>query len=168
MEDRVRSHYETLTRAIMFVRSADGKAAPVLGLQIALVGTLAARFEKLQPIVVSEQWCADRIFFVALIGLYLVFLLSAVVLAALVYIPINPKTGKSLIYFEDISSMKYETFEAMAKGMTPDIIEGQLIDQIHRVSKVASTKMLRVKTAFILTAPSTILWLVLIVWGSIY
>ena len=135
MDDRLKSHYESLARAITFVGSADRKAAPVLALQIALVGTLAARFEKLRPIVVSEHWCADRIFLIALIVLYVVFLLSAVVLAALVYIPINPKTGKSLIYFEDISSMNYDTFEAMAKQMTPETIEAQLIDQIHRVSK---------------------------------
>ena len=166
MEARLKSHYETLARVITFVGSADRKAAPVLGLQIALVGTLAARFEKLQPIVVSEQWCAERIFLVALIGLYLVFLISAVVLAALVYIPINPKTGKSLIYFEDVSSMSYDTFEAMAKQVTLETIEEQLIDQIHRVSKVASTKMYRVKWAYFLTAPATSLWLILIVWGS--
>ena len=167
MEDRLKSHYESLARAITFVRSADRKAAPVLGLQIALVGTLAARFENLQPIVVSDQLCAGRILLVALIGLYLVFLLSAVVLAALVYIPINPTTGKSIIiYFEDISTIKYKTFEVMAKKMTPEVIEAQLIDQIHRVSKVASTKMHRVKWAFLLTAPTTILWLVLMVWGS--
>ena len=42
MEERLKSHYESLARAIRFVRAADTKAAPVLGLQIALVGTLAA------------------------------------------------------------------------------------------------------------------------------
>ena len=45
--------------------------------------------------------------------------------------------------------------------------EGQLIEQIHEVSKIASVKMRRVRRAFLLSAPATALWLVLLVWGTI-
>ena len=166
-EERLKSHYESLARAIRFVRAADTKAAPALGLQIALVGTLAARSEKLWTIVGKFPWETEGTILAALLILYVSFVIAVVVLAALVYMPTNPRTGKSLIYFEDISHMEYEAFEAQAKEMTPDLIEHQLLDQIHRVSQISSTKMRRVRWAFILTGPSSLLWLVLMVWGSV-
>ena len=46
-KERLRSHYESLSRVIRFTRWADTKAAPVLALQVALVGTLAARSDRL-------------------------------------------------------------------------------------------------------------------------
>ncbi len=166
-EEPLKSHYESLARAIRFVKAADAKAAPVLGLQIALVGILAARFEKLWNIISNSPWDTESAVLTALIVLYGVFVVAVFTLAARVYMPANPRTGKSLIYFEDISHMKYEAFEAQAKEMTPDLIESQLLDQIHRVSRIVSTKMRRIRWAFILTVPSSILWLVLLVWGSV-
>ena len=167
LEERLKSHHESLTRVIRFTRSADTKAGPVLALQVALVGTLAARFEKLQPIVMADQWDLTRFVLIALIILYVVFLLWVVVLAAMVYIPINPRTGKSTIYFEDIAAMGYESFQAKATEMSPEEIEKQLLDQIYRVSKISSVKMRRVRTAFLLSAPASALWVVLLAWGSI-
>ena len=94
-------------------------------------------------------------------------MIAVIALAALVYMPANPRTGKSLIYFEDISHMEYGKFEAQAKVMKLDHIESQLLNQIHRVSQIVSKKMYRVRWAFILTGPSGVLWLVLMVWGSV-
>ena len=167
MEERLKSHYESLTRVIRFVRAADAKAAPVLALQIALVGTLAARFDRLETILVKEPCDVESIILIAVILLYSLLLVAVVAFAALVYIPINPRTGESFIYFEDIaSSMDYELFESRAKGMSEDVIESQLLDQIHRVSKIASVKMRRVRWAFLLSAPASALWLVLLAWGT--
>ena len=167
MEERLKSHYESLTRVIRFTRSADAKAGPVLALQLALVGTLAARFEKFQSIVAADQWDVERSVLIVLIVLYIVFVTCVVVLAAKVYIPINPSTGKSLIFFEDIATMGYESFLAQAKKMSIEEVEDQLLDQIYRVSKIASIKMRRVRMAFLLSVPSVILWIVLLTWGSI-
>ena len=47
MEERLRSDYESLSRVIGFTRAADAKAGPVLALQVALAGTIAARMEGL-------------------------------------------------------------------------------------------------------------------------
>ena len=166
-EERLKSHYESLSRAIKFIQAADTKAAPVLGLQVALVGTLAARFDELWTSVGKFPWDTEGTMLAALLVLYLLFVIAVVIMAARVYMPTNPRTGKSLIYFEDISHMAYEAFEAQAKEVTPDQIESQLLDQIHRVSRIASKKMYRVRWAFILTGPSSILWLVLFVWGNV-
>ena len=168
MEERLQSHYESLQRVIRFVRLADAKAAPVIALQVALVGTLAARFDRLQPIVLQSHLDAEQIVLIAVMLLYFVCLLSVIVLAGLVYVPRNPTTGgESLVYFEDIRAMGYERFEEQAMQMTTDKIERQLLDQIYRVSGVVSVKMCRVRWALILSAPAGMLWFVLMVWGSI-
>ena len=166
MEERLKSHYESLTRVIRFVRAADTKAAPVLGLQIALVGTLAARADRLLTIIVEEPRDVESFILVTLIVLYSFLLVAVVGFAALVYLPVNPRTGESLIYFEDIAAMDYEFFESRAKGMCVEVIESQLLDQIHRVSKIASVKMHRVRWAFLLSAPASALWIVLLAWGT--
>ncbi len=167
IEERLKSHSESLERAIRFVRTTDTKAAPLIGLQIALVGTLAARSDKLWAIVGGFSWHSADSILVGLIALYGVFVVAVVTIAIRVYIPVHPATGKSLIYFEDISSLEYEEFERQSREMTLDQIERQLLDQVYRVSAIASTKMRRVRWAFLLTAPSGVLWLVLLVWGTI-
>ena len=167
LEERLKSHYESLSRAIRFARTADTKAGPALALQIALVGTLAARFEKLLAIFTEGSWDMEKVALLSVIVLYLIFLITVVVLTALVYVPMNPRTGKSLIYFEDIASMEYRSFKEQASRMSPNVIELQLLDQVHRVSKIASVKMHRVRWAFMLSVPASILAIVLLAWGSI-
>ena len=168
METRLQSHYETINRIVSFIRMADYKAAPVLALQIALVGTLAARFDKLLPILLSDQISIGQLALIVVIAVYLANLIAVIWLAATVYMPVNPNSGEDiLIYFEDISSIKRKDFIARSKEMDDDEIERQILDQIHRVSQVASRKMYRVRWAFILSAPSSALWLVLLIWGSV-
>ena len=167
MEERLRSHYESLARVIRFTRTADTKAAPLIALQVALVGTLAARFEKLLDIVWHGPWDIERGVIIALAALYFCCLAAVVWLAALVYMPTNPSTGKSLIFFEDVVSMGFEPFETRARNMSADSIERQLIDQVHRVSIIASAKMRRVRWAFWWSLPATLLWLVLLGWSSV-
>ena len=149
------------------MRASDAKAAPVIGLQIALVGTLAARSDKLWAVVGSFSWHSADTILVELMLLYGIFVVAVVTIAIRVYMPMHPGTGKSLIYFEDISSMEYEEFASQSRVMPPDQIERQLLDQVYRVSQIASTKMRRVWWAFLLTVPSSVLWLVLLVWGTI-
>ena len=167
MEERLKSHHESLSRAIWFTRSADTKAAPVLALQVALVGTLAARIERLTPILVQDPWGAEAVVLAGLLGLYALFLITVITFAARVYLPTNPRTGRSLIYFEDIAAMPFETFQEQAGEMPPAAIERQLLDQIHTVSRIASAKMRRVRWAYFLSGPSVLLWVILLAWGSV-
>ena len=167
MEERLKSHYESLSRAIWFTRTADSKAAPVLALQIALLGTLAARLDKLLPMVANGPWTFDRVALTIVILLYGTLLVSAVTMAARVYIPTNPRTGDSLIYFEDIAGSSCDNFRHRASSMCPTLIETQLIDQVHRVSIIASDKMKRIRCAYWLSAPSVAVWAVLLGWSSV-
>ena len=166
-EGRLQSHYESLSRAIRFTRSADTKAAPVLALQIALVGTLAVRFERLAPTLMQQAWAIEATVLAGLFFLYGLFFFAVIAFAASVYLPRNPRTGNSLIYFEDIGAMPLESFQEQARKMSLETIEDQLLSQIHTVSRIASTKMHRVRWAYYLSVPSVVLWVILLAWGSI-
>ena len=166
MEERLRSHYESLSRAIGFTRTADSKAAPVLALQVALAGTVAARFERLAPIIGKEPWGVESAVLAGVLALYALSVIGVVAFATSVYLPRNPRTGGSLIYFEDIAAMSLESLREQATSMGTETIERQLLDQIHTVSWIASTKMRRVRWAYYLSLLSVVFWVILLGWGS--
>lgn len=166
MEERLASHYDSLSRIIWSIRSTDTKAAPVLALHVALIGTLAARAEKLLAILAECPWGTEHYILVVNIAIYLILVIFVMGLAFLVYRPINPLTGDSLIYFEDIAATPFNRFREQAQQMHPEEIENQLLTQIHRVSRIASVKMRRVRWSIMLTIPTCILWAVLLAWGS--
>ena len=167
MEERLKSHYESLSRAILFTRTADTKAAPVLALQVALTGALATRIDKLIPIVYSGHSDTERIALIIVFVTYILSVVGAIGMAATVYMPRNPKTGESFIFFEDIAAMDYLSFQVAAKDMTDDLIERQLLDQIYRVSKIASIKMRRVRWALWLSLPTAVFGFTLLAWSSL-
>ena len=120
MEEWLRSHYESLSRVIRFTRTADAKAAPVLALQVALLGVLATRLAELYFVIAGGPWDVER---AAVIGLTIIygFLLAIVIgLAAWVYMPMNAKTGESLFFFEDIAAMEWEDFQSAARNVSHD------------------------------------------------
>jgi len=168
MEERLSSHYESLSRAIAFTRAADAKAAPVLALQVAILGALAARFEKLFLALSVESWNFDEAVLWGVLIAYALCMIATVSVAALVYMPKHPRTGESLIYFEDIAAMPCELFTQRTREMSPDTIEEQLLSQIHTVSQIASLKMHRVRLAFWLSGPSLAFGLILLAWGSVW
>lgn len=166
LEERLRSHYESLSRVIEFTRMADAKAGPVLLVQLALAGTLVARFEGMLPEVVSGVWDLGCVALVAGMFCYALLFVATVGIAALVYSPTSPKAKHSLIYFEDIASSDVETFKRLSLATSTEEIERQLLDQIHRVSQIASAKMSRVRLAIGLSVPSVCLWVTLLLLGS--
>ena len=167
LEPRLKSHYESLSRAIGFTSAADNKAPPVLALQVALAGTLAARMAGLWVILSEPPLGAERIAVAALLGLYVTLLIASMAFAASVYIPRNPRTGRSLIYFEDVAAMPPDEFEERSRQLDADAMERQLIDQVYAVSGIASTKMHRVRWAYFTGGPSVVLWVLLLARGSV-
>ena len=166
LEERLSSHYESLNRVIGFTRAADGKAAPALALQVALSGTVAARFDRLVPILRNEPWGVESVALAVLLALYALSVIGVVALAASVYLPRIPSTGGSLIYFEDIASMPLESFREQAGQMDAGAVERQLLEQIHTVSGIASAKMRQVRWAYYLSVPSVVFWVILLGWSS--
>ena len=167
LEERLKSHYESLSRAIGFTRAADAKAGPVLGLQLALLGALATRVGELKALAATGPWDVERIAFVGVAAAYVLFFGAVVTLGALVYLPMNPRANRSLIYFEDIAAMEFEDFMSRAISQGAEQIECQLLDQIHRLSGVASIKMRRVWCAILTSLPGLVLWAVLLTWSYV-
>ena len=167
MEERLRSHYESLSRVIGFTRTADAKAAPVLALQVALLGALATRFEELYRMIVSGPWDAERAAVIGLTIVYSLLLTAVIVLAALVYLPMNSKTSRSHIFFEDIAAMEWGEFQSAARNMSHDSIECQLLHQIYVVAGVASVKMRRVRRAIMISLPAILVWFALLAWSHL-
>lgn len=167
MEQRLQSHYESLSRAIRFTRMADTKAGAALALQFVLLGALAAQSEELLAVITEGCGSFWGAAFIVVATLYGMATLAAVGLAVWVYIPSTPKTGKSLIYFADIAAMDCSKFIAAAQAVDDAEIERQLLDQIYRVSCIASDKMRRVRLAFVASGFSIILGIILLAWGSV-
>ena len=167
IEERLRLQYDSLFRAVEFTKAADSKATPVLGLHTLLVSTLAVLSEPLFTVLGEEPWDVERIFVLVLLVIYVSLAVSALTLASRVFLPINPHTGKSLIYFQDIAAMRFEEFKEISVTLDTRSIEEQLIGQVFQVSKVASKKMYRVRWAFILTGPTGVLWLTLVAYLGI-
>ena len=132
-----------------------------------LTGVLATQWDRLQGLLLDAPWCLERLAFIVVTALHAGLLAAAVFLALRVYMPVSPRTGKSLIYFEDIAALDFALFQAQASEMRPAVIEHQLLDQIYRVSAIASLKMARVRWAFRLSVASSALWLVLLAWASV-
>ena len=127
--DRLRSHYASLDRAIGFTQAADAKAGPLLGLQVALAGVLATQWDGLQGALLDATGCVEKPALFVVGGLYAGLAAAAVFLALQVYMPVSPRTGKSLIYFEDVAAQDFASFLAQARTMQLALIEHQLLDQ---------------------------------------
>ena len=167
METRLQSHYESLARVIRFTRMADTKAGAVLALQFVLAGALAARLDRLYPLVAANMDGSEAVA-VTLSGItYILSALAAVGLAVLAYAPATPQTGKSLIYFEDVARLDCQKFIAAAMKADAAEMERQLLDQIYRVSKIASDKMRLVRYAFCASGLSLLTGIALLALGSI-
>lgn len=167
MDIRLHSHYQSLARAIDFTKAADAKAAPVVILHVALIGALAFRASPLFDALKPFTWEAAQVALVLVILLYIVFSLVTISIAGWVFLPKNPKTGKSLIYFQDIAAMCEVCFQSKSKQLNDNAIEEQLIQQIFAVSQIASQKMQRVKWALIVSGGAIGLWLVLLGWSIV-
>ena len=114
MEDRLRSHYESLSRAIGFTRAADAKAGPVLALQVAFLGALGTLSEELYSLVASGPWDSERVAFIGVAAVYGLLLTMVFLHAVRVYLPMNPRTNRSLIFFEDIAALEFGNFQSQA------------------------------------------------------
>ena len=167
MEQRLKSHYESLARAIEFTKMADAKAGPLLAAHVLMAGALATRFDNLGVIITGNAGVIQQIALIAGLTLYAALLAAAWIKAACVFIPATPKTGQSLIYFEEIGAMSFEQFADASRQLDAEAIENQLLQQIHEVSRIASKKMCRVRWAFWLSIAAVVVWIVLMAWGSI-
>ena len=97
-------------------------------------------FHWLLFVIVGGSGDAGRAALIIVPGAFIVSLFTAFRLAAAVYVPRNPKAGKSNVFFEDIAAMEYTDFETAARNMSSDVIERQLVDRICRISQAPTSR----------------------------
>lgn len=166
-EQRLHSHYESLSRAIDFTKVADAKAASTVVLQIALIGALAFRAGPLVDVLKQSPCGAEQVIALIITIAYVGCSLCSIGFAGCVFFPKTPRTGSSLIYFEDIASMPYESFAKRSGQLDSTTIEQQLLQQIHQVSQIVHQKMNKVKCALIFSGVTLVLWAILMGWSSV-
>lgn len=174
MENRLQSHYETLSRAIGFIHMVEAMAGWVLFLQFVLVGVLAILLlDQLDPAIAKDPVGTVGIA-VTLVGMtYILSALAAVGLVVWAYVPevitvrfhvpATPKTSPSSFYLEDVAGMECQKFIAYAMSTDAVEIERQLSDQIYRVSRIAIRKMRLVRYAFLSSGLSLTTGIILLV-----
>jgi len=162
--ERYKFHTATLERIIGFTRVADIKAAPILALQAALPGLLLAHTRQLLVLATDLRSRLTPHLVWGLLAIWSLSALLAWIYAARVYIPMTPPAGGSLIYFEDIRRMDAADFRARGSRLTAEEVEQALLDQIWRVSRIASVKLAYIRISFVVGAIALVSWAVLLGW----
>ena len=165
---RIDLHNRSLDRAVWMTQMADGKAAPILALHVSLAAVTVTQMGSLGDVLTgggpgavaaAVAWPAFAV--------YAVCSLLAVVQAMLVYLPAGRRVqplGKvpSVIYFDDIQSVGRGEFIGRAMGLSFDLTEVDVLEQVHAVSTLASAKFAGVRRAFVMSAIALAAWLFLI------
>ena len=107
----------------------------------------------------SFPWEQGELVVVALVVAWLITSFSCISMAVYVYVPRYPPATGNLLYFEDIRRMTRSEFVERSQALTDDQIESLLLDQVYRVSDIASIKFRYVRRAFILSGPAFLAWL---------
>lgn len=163
--ERNKVHATTLERVIAFTRVADAKAAPLIALQTALAGLLLGQTKQVVALCADTSRHLTPHFVAGLVGIYVFSAVASWIYAARVYVPLTPPAGGSLIYFEDIRAMARADFKARSASLGPTALEEALLDQIFRVSEIASRKFGWVRTSFQMGALAVFTWAVLLGWA---
>lgn len=163
--ERNKVHTATLERVIGFTRVADAKAAPLIALQTTLAGLLLGQTKQIVALCADTSHAFSPYVVAGLVGIYVFSAVTSWIYAARVYVPLIPPAGGSLIYFEDIRAMARTDFKARSAGLGPTALEEALLDQIFRVSEIASRKFGWVRTSFQMGALAVLTWAVLLGWA---
>ena len=175
MENRLQSHYETLSRVISFIHAAEAAAGVVLFVQFVLAGVLTILLlDQLDPAIAKDPVGTVGIA-VTLVGMtYILSALAAVglvvwayvpeVLTVRFYAPATPKTSQSRSYLlENVAGMECQKFIAYAMSTDAVEIERQLLERIYRVSRIAIRKTRLVRYAFLSSVLSLTTGIILLV-----
>lgn len=165
---RIDLHNRSLDRAVWMTQMADGKAAPVLALHVSLAAVTVTQTGGVGEVLGggSAGLAATTAAWPAFV-LYAVCSLLAVVQAMLVYLPGGrrkrpPGKAPSVVYFDDIQWAPRDRFIERAMGLSFDLTEVDVLEQVHAVSTLASAKFAGVRRAFFSSAIALGAWLVLI------
>lgn len=163
--DRIQMHSALLERTIELTQVADAKAAPLVGLEAVLAGTVVSQADRLGELL-GDTGAPGFVPYLLAFAVFIVSAIASLFFAALVYLPRNRRSHGSVLYFEDIAAMSLDEFQSRSREQTDDDIEDLLLEQIHQVSQVASRKMLLVRWSFIWGFISILGWAAVLAFVS--
>lgn len=163
LDVRLRMHVATLDRTITFTRHADTKAAPLLALNATLAVATVAQTDQLHQALVADGVSLISALAWACLLSYAFLTVFSTVLAIRVFIPATPRTGNSIVYFEDIRAMGRDDFIYLGTRDPDDGLELDILTQIHAVSGIASRKFRWLRHSFVASLCALGFWLPLVV-----
>ena len=140
-----------LDRQLSWIQSADSKAAIVLPMSIAMIGSIAA--------LAPKELCAWDSFSITLSAITSFFLLLSVVFLGLSTFPKTTGPEGSMIFFGGIASRSLEDYKEQSLKITSSTYTIDLINQIHRNAQIAGEKHMTIKRSIIC------LYIVIIPWA---
>lgn len=166
VDARLRLHVATLDRTITFTRHADTKAAPLLALQATLAAATVAQTRDISNLLGGSLTLHSGLSWLCLVG-YAALAAVSLLLAIRVFIPATPRTGGSIVYFEDIRGMPRDRFIEAGMEEPGEELVTDILTQIHVVSTIASRKFAWLRISFIAMLGSLAFWLLLIMAARI-
>lgn len=137
-DEQIRIAEQALSRQIEWIKSVEAKLGIVVAINIAMLGTLAARV----PAMPENWW---------LVGIF-VFLGSGSLLASLVFcaLAICPRVKSpnlSILFFGSISAHSSEEYTKRFETLDETEYLADLLKQVHRNAEIASIKFGFIKVA---------------------
>ena len=155
MEDeeakQLHEHLERiLDRQLSWIQSADSKAAIVLPITIAMLGTIAA--------LAPKELCAWDSLSITISAITSLLLLFSIIYLGLTTFPKTTGPDGSVIFFGGIASRSLEDYKEQTLTITSSMYTSDLINQVHRNAQIASEKHTTMKKSIIC------LYVVIIPW----
>lgn len=140
-----------LGRNLGWIATADSKVAPILAVDTAMLGVLAALVPR------PSGWTFLQ---VAATSLAVALLLASVVCLVLAVFPRTEGPRGSRVYFGSIAKMEREAYvTSILSGVTQELLQ-DFTRQCHRNAEIADAKFSYVRRAMLLVFFSIIPWLV--------
>lgn len=141
----------TLDRQLHWIGAADGKIAPVLAIDTAMLGVISA---------LAPQPDAWPLWLAAVVALTLSLLGVSVVQLFRAGFPQTDGPTKSLVYFGGIANHTEEQFRAAILSVSDDAYAVDLAAQCYRNAEIAGAKFTHVRRATRLMFVALIPWMI--------
>ncbi|MEQ1856245.1 MAG: Pycsar system effector family protein [Longimicrobiales bacterium] len=157
MSDRLDLIDRILGRNLDWVAAADGKVAPILAMDTAMLGVMAALVPS------ASSWRAVPAIMAGMASICL--LVSLICLGAATFPRLHgPK--ESLVFFGGITTVERSKYVERLLAVPPQEIHEDFAEQVHRNAEIAATKFGFVRTAMVFLFAAIPFWLVAI--GLLY
>lgn len=139
-EERFEIEQKTLERTDAWIGSSDTKIQITLAFIVALPAFLVAKAPELRLIIIEN---GDLISFLIIFSIFVHFFFLSLSLyhSFRTLVPdIKSRKTKSLLFFGSIASIPLENYSKKMLGAELNVLENDLVEQIHSVSVIANNK----------------------------